>query len=244
MTMNVICKTCTATAGRRLALSACLAAFLMLQAGLPMQAQELQLFKAARLWSGAAPAYVNAGLLMRDGKVVAAGRLVNGKIVTAGSTREVAVPPEVQVHDLGSAVIIPGLVIGQTTLAERGRDDERSLTPEFQALDSFDFYGDFSKAIAGGVTTVQIAPGSDRLMPGQGAVVKLAGNDPASRVLRERESLRVQLGDAFKNPPRIFEPPVGAVSVEKPLEPTRRQLASSLASATAGLRATFRAAKE
>jgi imidazolonepropionase-like amidohydrolase len=216
----------------------------MLQAGLPMQAQELHLFKAARLWSGAAPPYVSAGLLVRDGKVVAAGRLVNGKIVTSGSTEEVAVPPEAQVHDLGSAVIIPGLVIGQTTLAERGRDDERSLTPEFQALDGFDFYGDYSKAIAGGVTTVQIAPGSDRLMPGQGAVVKLAGNNPASRVLRERESLRVQLGDAFKNPPRIFEPPVGAVSVEKPLEPTRRQLANSLASATAGLRATFQAAKE
>ncbi len=179
------------------------------------------------------------------------GRLVvrDGKIVTVRHDRGGQVPPflpDAQIHDLGSAVIIPGLVIGQTTLGERGRDDERSLTPEFQAIDGFDFYGDYSKAIAGGVTTVQMRrPGSDRLMPGQGAdFVKLAGADPASRVLRERESLRVQLGDAFKNPPRIFEPPVGAVSVEKPLEPTRRQLANSLASATAGLRATFRAAKE
>ena len=49
-----------------------------------------------------------------------------------------------------------------------GKDDERSLTPEFRAIDGFDFYGDDSKAIAGGVTTVQIAPGSDRLMPGKG----------------------------------------------------------------------------
>src|SRR5205823_12188866 len=90
------------------------------------------------------------------------------------------------------------------------------------------------------------SPGSKRLLPGQGAVVKLAGEetDPASRILRERESLRVLLGDAFKNPPRIYEPPVGAVSVEKPLEPTRQQLAASLGSAVAGLRATFRAAQE
>ena len=79
--------------------------------------------------------------------------------------------------------------------AGRARPRRRALAdPEFQAIDGFDFYGDYSKAIAGGVTTVQIAPGSDRLLPGQGAVVKLAGADPASRVLRERESLRVQLG--------------------------------------------------
>src|SRR5205814_2539884 len=99
---------------------------------------------------------------------------------------------------------------------------------------------------SGGVTTVQISPGSKRLLPGQGAVVKLAGNDgdPAGRTLRDRESLRVLLGDAFKNPPRIYEPPVGAVSVDRPLEPTRQQLAASLASAMAGLRATLRAAKE
>ena len=248
MSMNVNCTTSTVPARRspacrRFLSSACLAGLLSLLGAVPAQAEEFHLYKAARLWSGAAPVYVNAALLVRDGKVVAAGKLVNGKIVV-GEKGEVAIPPEAQVHDLGSAVIIPGLVIGQTTLGERGRDDERSLTPEFQAIDGFDFYGDYSKAIAGGVTTVQIAPGSDRLLPGQGAVVKLAGPDPTGRVLRDKESLRVQLGDAFKNPPRIFEPPVGAVSVEKPLEPTRRQLANSLASATAGLRATFRAAKD
>jgi imidazolonepropionase-like amidohydrolase len=250
MNMNEICQVSPASARivrfrRRTATAFCLSGLLAVLATVPVQADDFHLYKAARIWTGSAPVYANGALLVRDGKVVAAGKLVNGKIVSTGNgAAEVAVPADAQVHDLGSSVIIPGLVIGQTTLGERGRDDERALTPEFQAVDGFDFYGDFSKAIAGGVTTVQIAPGSDRLMPGQGSVVKLAGADPIARVLRERESLRVQLGDAFKNPPRIFEPPVGAVSVEKPLEPTRRQLANSLASATAGLRATFRAAKE
>src|SRR5262249_17891355 len=69
-------------------------------------------------------------------------------------------------------------------------------------------------------------------------------DDPAARTLRERESLRILLGDAFKNPPRIYEPPVAAVSVERPLEPTRQQLASSLSAAVAGLRATLQAARE
>ena len=186
-----------------------------------------------RIWTGNGPAIANGVLVVRDGKIVA-----------VGPRDKIAVPEGAEIHDLGQAVLIPGLVIAETTLGERGQDDERALTPEFRAIDGFDFYGDYRGALSGGVTTVQISPGSRRLMPGQGAVVKLAGADPAGRVLRERESLRILLGDAFKNPPRIYEPPVGAVSVDRPLEPTRQQLAASLGAAVAGLRATFRAAAE
>src|SRR5207248_3194591 len=85
--------------------------------------------------------------------------------------------------------------------------------------------------------------GAKRLLPGQCAVVKLFGDDPAKRTLREVESLRVMLGEAFKNPPKIYEPPVGAVSVDRPLEATKPQMAASLASAVAGLRASFQAAR-
>jgi imidazolonepropionase-like amidohydrolase len=188
-------------------------------------------YQAARIWTGDGPPVVNGVLLVRDGKIAAVGP--RGKV---------AVPEDAEVHDLGPAVLIPGLVIAETTLAESGRDDEHALTPEFRAIDGFDFYREYRDALSGGVTTVQIAPGSRRLMPGQGAVVKLAGDEAADRTLRARESLRIVLGDAFKNPPRIYEPPVGAVSVDRPLEPTRQQLAASLGSAVAGLRATFRAA--
>src|SRR5207248_11342162 len=85
--------------------------------------------------------------------------------------------------------------------------------------------------------------GAKRLLPGQCAVVKLFGDVPAKRTLREVESLRVMLGEAFKNPPKIYEPPVGAVSVDRPLEATKPQLAGSLASAVAGRRASFQAAR-
>jgi imidazolonepropionase-like amidohydrolase len=199
----------------------------------PALAAPPQVYKAARIWTGDGPPVANGVLVVRDGKVVA-----------VGPRDKVTLPEDAEVHDLGPAVLIPGLVIAETTLGERGRDDDRALTPEFRAIDGFDFYADYSPALAGGVTTVQIAPGSRRLMPGQGAVVKLAGGDPNARTLRERESLRILLGDAFKNPPRIYEPPVGAVSVDRPLEPTRQQLAASLAAAVAGLRATLRAATD
>jgi imidazolonepropionase-like amidohydrolase len=201
--------------------------------GSPGLAGPPQVYQAARIWTGEGPPIADGILIVRDGKILAVGP-------RAGT----AVPEDAEVHDLGRAVVIPGLVIAETTLGEGGRDDEHALTPEFRAIDGFDFYADYRAALAGGVTTVQIAPGSHRLLPGQGAVVKLAGDDPQTRTLRERESLRILLGEAFKNPPRIYEPPVAAVSVERPLRPTRQQLAASLGSAVAGLRATLRAALE
>jgi imidazolonepropionase-like amidohydrolase len=199
------------------------------------QAGPPHVYKAARIWTGNGPPIINGVMVVRD-----------GKIVEVGPRERVTAPEEAEVHDLGAAVLIPGLVIAETTLGERGSDDDRALTPDYRAIDGFDFYADHSRVLAGGVTTVQIAPGAHRLMPGQGAVVKLAGDnlDPAVRILRERESLRILLGDAFKNPPRIYEPPVGAVSVDRPLQPTRQQLAASLGSAVAGLRATLRAARD
>ncbi len=196
----------------------------------PAGAADVHVFKNARVWTGDGPPVNDGVLVVRDGKVAAVG--ARGKVT---------VPADAEVHDLGGAVVIPGLVVAETTLGEGGRDDEESLTPHFRAVDGFDFYGEYRDALAGGVTTVQISPGSKRLVPGQGAVVKLAGAGPKNRTLRERERLRVVLGDGFKNPPRIYESPIGAVADDKPLKPTSPQLASSLGSAVAGLRATFRA---
>src|SRR5438445_7771947 len=159
-------------------------------------------YRAARLWPGDGPAVADAVLVVQDGKVVAAGRRA-----------AVTIPADAIIHDLGDAVIIPGLVVAETTLAEKGRDDLHALTPHYRAADGFDPYADYSTVLAGGVTTVQIAPGGKRLLPGQGSVVKLFGDDPARRTLREEESLRVLLGGAFKDPPRVYEPPGGAVPV-------------------------------
>src|SRR5207244_10095058 len=97
--------------------------------------------------------------------------------------------------------------------------------------------------LAGGVTTVQLSPGGKRLLPEQRSGVKLFGDDLVRRTLREEESLRLVLGDGVKNPPRIYEPPVGAVSVDRPLEQTRPQLGSGLANVMSGLRAAFQAAR-
>jgi imidazolonepropionase-like amidohydrolase len=198
----------------------------------PTFAAEPHAYRAGRVWPGSGAVIVDGVLVVRDGKVVAVGHRA-----------DVTIPTDAVVHELGDAVLIPGLVIAETTLAEKGRDDLHTLTPQHRAIDGFDPFADYSSVLAGGVTTVQLSPGGKRLMPGQGAVVKLFGDDSARRTLRDEESLRLVLGGAFKGAPRIYEPPVGAVSVDKPLEPTRPQLAESLAGAVSGLRATFEAAR-
>src|SRR5262245_36157771 len=198
----------------------------------PSVAAEPHVYRAARLWPGDGPVIADAALVVRDGKIVAVGKRA-----------DVVVPAGAVVHELGDAVIIPGLIAAETTLADKGRDDLHTLTPHYRAIDGFDWYADYHAALSGGVTTVQIAPGAKRLLPGQGAVVKLFGDDVAKRTLLEVEGLRVVLGDASKNPPKIYEPPVGAVSVDKPLEATKPQLSGNLATVVAGLRAAFQAAR-
>src|SRR4051794_12856029 len=89
-------------------------------------AAETHAYRAARTWPGDGPAVADAVLVVRDGKGVAVGRRA-----------EVSVPADAVTHDLGDAVVIPGLVAAETALAERGRDDLHALTPEHRAADGF-----------------------------------------------------------------------------------------------------------
>ena len=188
---------------------------------------------AGRIWPG-------GGQAIEDGVLVVQG----SKILAIGASSDIDVPTGARRHRMNDSVLIPGLVIAETSLAENGRDDVHALTPHVRAVDGFDFFGDYRSFLSGGVTTVQVAPGGRRLMPGQGAVVKLSGNGPEDQTLVHQESLRVILSSVALNPPTVYEPPVGAVSVDRPLQTTSPQLATSLASAVSGLRAIFTAARE
>jgi imidazolonepropionase-like amidohydrolase len=187
-------------------------------------------FFVGKLWPGNGEAINDAVMVVRD-----------GSIISVGARDQVEVPEACIRHELQNAVVVPGFVIAETSIGF-SRDDDRTMTPEVRAVDGFDLFADYSEFVAAGVTTVQISPGRQRLMPGQGAVVKLAGEDHTKRILSHSESLRVVLSSESANVPKIYEPPVGAVSVDNPLKPTRPQLAESLAARVAGLRAVFRAA--
>ncbi len=61
------------------------AGILALLAAAPAAAQDVHLYKAGRIWTGTGPVVTNGALLVRDGKVVAAGKLQNGSVVSSQS---------------------------------------------------------------------------------------------------------------------------------------------------------------
>ena len=201
----------------------------------PIQAyaQQVDAYMASQIWPGSGPVIDDAVMIVTDGKVTKIGKI--------GS---IEVPASAKRHDYSTATLIPGLVVAQTNLVESNTSVALSLAPEIRAIDGFDPYREYDKYIEAGITTVQLSPGSSLLMPGQGAVVKLGSKDSNKRVLSDSESLRIVLTREAMTPPTVYEPPVGAVSVDRPLEPTRPQLATSLAEAIVGLDVLFMAVKK
>jgi imidazolonepropionase-like amidohydrolase len=193
---------------------------------------EVVAYKASRIWPGDGPAIDRGVLVIRD-----------GKIASVGSEAAMEIPAEAKVMDLGSGVLIPGLVAAESGLGNVGIDDERTLTPEVRAIDGFNFFDDFQPALAGGVTTAQIGPGRDRLIPGRGAVVKLFGKSTANRTLREDEGLRVVLTGAALNPPLLYEPPAFLTSRDRPVQSSRAQPGRSLGGAVAALRSLLKSSR-
>ncbi len=164
-------------------------------------------------------------LLIRDGKIEDVGK-------------DLKIPEGAEVIDASDKVVIPGLIDAFTTLAERSRDDEESVTPDIRAKDAFDFYGKYRRLLAGGVTTVYVSPGQRRLISGVGAVVKLAGDSIDDRCLKDTSALRVTLGELPKSPPAIFKPPIPPDPCH-PLLPVEKQLPTTRMAEMALLRKVF-----
>lgn len=205
---------------------AALIALALASASATAQVPQTDVYFAKEIWTGQGAPIPNAAMVVID-----------GRIAQIGPRAQVSIPATAVPHELGEQVIIPGLIAAQSNLAG-SQSEPRTVTPGIRALDGFDFFADRQALLRAGITTVQVSPTSSRLMPGVGGVVQLAGDDLAERILAEQESLRIVLSNSSRNPPRIYEPPVGPVSEDRPLVPTRPQLAS-LSASIAGLRQIF-----
>ena len=192
------------------------------------QTEQQTAYYATEIWTGRE--------VVKDGVIL----VRNGIIEAVGPTDQVSVPATATKRELGNRIVIPGLIAAHTTIGSVAPED-RTLTPQFQSVDGFDFFADQSDYLKAGITVAQVSPAAGRLMPGTGGVVQLAG-DLLDRILRERESLRIVLSEESRQPPRIYEPPVGPVSEDRPLEVTRPQVAS-LPASLALLRTVFEQAK-
>jgi imidazolonepropionase-like amidohydrolase len=115
--------------------------------------------------------YTAAGEPIEKGVLI----VQNGKIVDVGNENEISIPSDAVTHDVSGKVIMPGLVDTHSHIGEGDGGDRSSPThPEVRILDAIDPQSDtFKKAIAGGITTVNVMSGSGHLMSGQTVYLKM-----------------------------------------------------------------------
>lgn len=122
-------------------------------------------------------AFVGARLVPVAGAEIENGILVvqDGVIAHLGPLDSTPVPAGAIVRDVRGLVIVPGLVDTHSHIgAVEGGDSSAPLQPDVRVLDSIDVLDpSLARARAGGITTVNIMPGSGHLLSGQTVYVKL-----------------------------------------------------------------------
>jgi imidazolonepropionase-like amidohydrolase len=132
-------------------------------------------FQGARIHTVSGAIIDDGALLIRD-----------GIIVDVGPALQINVPADATVRNVTGKVIIPGLIDTHTHIGIYSRpgvpanaDGNESTGPRQSALRAIDaiYPGDpgIKMAVAGGVTSANIVPGSGNVMGGQTAYVKLRG---------------------------------------------------------------------
>ncbi len=129
-----------------------------------IKAQEKPIaFRGALIYTMAGKPIENAILIVQKGKILSVTDDVS------------SIPKDAEVRDVTGKIIMPGLVDTHSHLGgPEGGDGSSALNPEARAFDAIDPISDgFKKALAGGITTINIMPGSGHLMSGQTIYVKM-----------------------------------------------------------------------
>lgn len=123
-----------------------------------------------------AQVFEGATIIPITGEPISNGVLIveNGKITAVGQSGSVSVPRNAERHDVSDKVIMPGLVDTHSHIGEGdGGDRSASMHPDVRIMDTIDPQSStFKKAMAGGVTTANVMPGSGLLMSGQTVYLK------------------------------------------------------------------------
>lgn len=133
-------------------------------------------FSTALLAQSKPIVFKGAHIIPISGEPIENGVLVvqDGKIVSVGDSKT-RTPRNAEIVDLTGKVLMPGLVDTHSHIGEGdGGDRSATLHPDVRVLDAIDPRSDtFKKALAGGLTSVNVMPGSGHLMSGQTVYLKL-----------------------------------------------------------------------
>ncbi|MBA2354209.1 MAG: amidohydrolase family protein [Acidobacteria bacterium] len=146
-------------------------------------------------------AFVNARILTAAGADIANGTLVvhKGRIVAVGASAQV--PADAVRVEARGKTIMPGLVDTHSHIGGgSGGDSSAALHPDVRLLDSFDARSSaLTRALAGGITTVNVMPGSGHLMSGQTLYLKLRGAPTVDGLLITLDDGRIAGGLKMAN---------------------------------------------
>lgn len=122
-------------------------------------------------------AFINATIIPIVGAPISQGILIvqNGKITAVGDARTVRIASGTETIDLKGKFIMPGLVDTHSHIGEgSGADGSSPIQPDVRLLDSLNVRASsIQRAQAGGITTVNVMPGSGHLDSGQTLYIKL-----------------------------------------------------------------------
>ncbi|MHA1243513.1 MAG: amidohydrolase [Candidatus Heimdallarchaeota archaeon] len=133
-----------------------------------------------------------------------------GKIKEIGEKKNL--PKDVEVLDFSDLIAIPGIIDSHchATVFEEsigmgmqdGNESTNPLTPEIRVLDAIN-PGDkgLRRAVAGGMTTICVAPGSGNVVGGQMTTIKTHGTIVDDMVIQELSGMKCAFGE---NPKRLY----------------------------------------
>jgi imidazolonepropionase-like amidohydrolase len=125
-------------------------------------------------------AFLNARIIPIVGAPIEQGVLLvqNGKITAVGDARTVRLSSDVQIIDMQGKTIMPGLVDTHSHIGDgSGADGSSPIQPDVRLLDGINARASsFQRAQSGGITTVNVMPGSGHLNSGQTLYLKLRDN--------------------------------------------------------------------
>lgn len=142
-------------------------------------------------------AFMGARILPIEGPEIESGVLVvqHGKILAVGGPGT-AIPADAVRHDAKGKVIMPGLVDSHSHIGSpEGADSAAPIQPEVRVSDSLNLRSaTVMKARAGGITTVNVMPGSGHLLSGQTIYLKLRDGETVDALAVQKKADGSYLG--------------------------------------------------